>query len=61
MTAADILYGRWARHNWVDLRGAEHIWYHGGDAETELMEVELGAQVAFDLFHLDDIWLDWLL
>ena len=28
--------------------------FHGGDAETELMEIELGANTAFDLYHHDD-------
>ena len=41
--------------NYVDERGAEHIVHHGGDAETELMELELGWRAAFDLFHLDDV------
>lgn len=32
--------------------------YHGGDAETELMEIELGERAAFDLFHHDDVMFD---
>jgi hypothetical protein len=41
--------------NYVDERGAHHIRYHGGDAETELFELELGHRAAFDLFHLDSV------
>ena len=46
--------------NYTDDRGAVHIRYHGGDAETELMEIELGHEVAFALFHLDNVWLDMI-
>ena len=41
--------------NYQDERGAIHICYHGGDAFTELMEIELGSEVAFALFHQDDV------
>ena len=52
---------RFALTNYQDERGAVHIRHHGGDAFTELMELELGYEVAFALFHLDDIWLDMTL
>ena len=31
---------------------ATHIVYHGGDAETETFELELGFEAAFALYHL---------
>jgi hypothetical protein len=34
---------------------AVHIVHHGGNAEIELMEIELGFEAAFALFHLDDL------
>ena len=44
--------------NYQDERGAVHIRYHGGNAFTELMEIELGDEVGWALFHADDIWLE---
>lgn len=41
--------------NYMDARGALHIHYHGGDAETELFEIELGERAAFALYVHDDM------
>lgn len=39
---------------------ATHIVYHGGDAETEIFELELGFEAAFALYHLDDLLVNGL-
>lgn len=47
--------------NYSDSRGATHITYHGGNAETELFELELGFEAAFALYHLDDLLVNGLM